>query len=162
KSVVISSILNITEDRPTAAENDILERQGRFRTTCTCTLRVGTAQRKGPPFMLASFRRVLTPTAVVQLLVGWLGFVALTIVQPVIQGSLTTPLLFGLLAAIVAVIILCAFGVVTQAERLAHRLGDPYGTLELTLSIVIIEVILISAVMLGPGDHQTIARDSVM
>src|SRR5699024_5956602 len=52
--------------------------------------------------MLASFRRVLTPTAVVQLLVGWLGFVALTIVQPVIQGSLTTPLLFGLLAAIVA------------------------------------------------------------
>lgn len=112
--------------------------------------------------MLASIRRVLTPTAVVQLLVGWLGFVALTIVQSVIQGSLTTPLLFGLLAAIVAVIILCAFGVVTQAERLAHRLGDPYGTLVLTLSIVIIEVILISAVMLGPGEHQTIARDSVM
>jgi Ca2+:H+ antiporter len=32
----------------------------------------------------------------------------------------------------------------------------------LTLSIVLIEVILISAVMLGPGDHATIARDSVM
>src|SRR5699024_8742115 len=30
------------------------------------------------------------------------------------------------------------------------------------LSIVVIEVILISAVMLGPGDHTTIARDSVM
>lgn len=112
--------------------------------------------------MLASIQRVLTPIAVVQLLVGWLGFVALTIIQPVIQGSLTTPVLFGLLTAIVAVIILCAFGVVTQAERLAHRLGDPYGTLVLTLSIVIIEVILISAVMLGPGEHQTIARDSVM
>src|SRR5699024_4046138 len=41
-------------------------------------------------------------------------------------------------------------------------LGDPYGTLVLTLSIVGIEVILISAVMLGPGDHHTIARDSVM
>lgn len=32
----------------------------------------------------------------------------------------------------------------------------------LTLSIVLIEVILISAVMLGPGEHATIARDSVM
>ena len=31
-----------------------------------------------------------------------------------------------------------------------------------TLSIAAIEVILISAVMLGPGEHPTIARDSVM
>ena len=59
-------------------------------------------------------------------------------------------------------IIVCAFGVVKQAEALAHRLGDPYGSLVLTLSIVMIEVILIAAVMLGPGDHATIARDSVM
>src|SRR5699024_6402745 len=57
---------------------------------------------------------------------------------------------------------LCAFGVVVQAEHLAERLGDPYGTLVLTLPIVVIEVILISAVMLGPGEHATIARDSVM
>src|SRR5699024_8854975 len=35
-------------------------------------------------------------------------------------------------------------------------------SLVLTLSIVLIEVILISAVMLGPGEHTTIARDSVM
>src|SRR5699024_10700748 len=73
-----------------------------------------------------------------------------------------TPLVFLVLAAIVAVIIVCSGGVVTQAEHLAHRLGDPYGYLVLTLSIVAIEVILISAVMLGPSDHQTIARDSVM
>src|SRR5699024_10425659 len=38
----------------------------------------------------------------------------------------------------------------------------PIWHIVLTLSIVIIEVILISAVMLGPRDHQTIARDSVM
>src|SRR5690625_4870581 len=41
-------------------------------------------------------------------------------------------------------------------------MGDPYGSLVLTISIVLIEVILISAVMLGPGDHTTIGRDSVM
>src|SRR5690606_39211456 len=67
-----------------------------------------------------------------------------------------------LLGGIVAVITAAAFGVVTQAEHLAHRLGDPYGTLVLTISIAAIEVILISAVMLGPGQHTTIARDSVM
>ena len=70
-------------------------------------------------------------------------------------------MLFGILAAIVVVIVICAFGVVTHAEHLARRLGI-HGTLVLTLSIVIIEVILISAVMLGPGDYPTIARDSVM
>src|SRR5699024_5583216 len=63
---------------------------------------------------------------------------------------------------VVAVIMVCSFGVVTQAEKLADRMGDPYGSLVLTISIVLIEVILISAVMLGPGDHTTIGRDSVM
>src|SRR5699024_9521616 len=72
------------------------------------------------------------------------------------------PLLLGALAAIVGVILVCAFGVVHEAEHLARRLGDPYGSLVLTLSIVLIEVVLISAVMLGPGDHTAIARDSVM
>src|SRR5690606_7335126 len=66
------------------------------------------------------------------------------------------------LAVIVVVILICAFGVVHEAEHLARRLGDPYGSLVLTLSIALIEVVLIAAVMLGPGEHSTIARDSVM
>src|SRR5699024_8660002 len=67
-----------------------------------------------------------------------------------------------LLGAIIGIVILCAFGVVRQAEHLAHRLGEPYGTLVLTLAILIIEVVLISSVMLGPSEQQTIARDTVM
>lgn len=107
-------------------------------------------------------RTVLTRTAVVRLLLGWASFGVLLAFAPVLRNRLPSPLLWLILAAIVAVIIVCAFGVVTEAEHLAHRLGDPYGTLVLTLSIAAIEVILISAVMLGPGEHQTIARDSVM
>ncbi|WP_204374552.1 calcium:proton antiporter [Leucobacter musarum] len=107
-------------------------------------------------------RTVLTPAVVFRIVLGWAAFLALTLAQPLLGGHLPTPVLFLVLAAIVAVIIVCAGGVVTQAEHLAHRLGDPYGTLVLTLSIVLIEVILISAVMLGPGEHATIARDSVM
>ncbi|WP_188805716.1 calcium:proton antiporter [Citricoccus zhacaiensis] len=107
-------------------------------------------------------RTVLTPSALARVVLGWVAFLALTLAKPVLDGHLPTLLLFAVLAAIVAVIIVCAVGVVNEAEHLAHRIGDPYGTLILTLSIVLIEVILISAVMLGPGDHATIARDSVM
>ncbi|MFZ3566584.1 calcium:proton antiporter [Streptomyces sp. BH097] len=112
--------------------------------------------------VVSGIRNVLTPRALTQLLLGWIAFGALLVAGPALEGPLSTPVLFGLLAVIVLVIVACAFGVVTQAERLSHRLGDPYGTLVLTLSIVVIEVILISSVMLGPGEHATIARDSVM
>lgn len=89
---------------------------------------------------------------------GWGAVAILFFSTP--EPSLAAPYLS--LAAIIGVIIICAFGVVKQAEALGRRLGDPYGSLVLTLSIVLIEVILICAVMLGPGDHTTIARDSVM
>lgn len=110
----------------------------------------------------SSLRTVLTPPTIFRIVLGWVAFLILILTRPLLAGHLPTPVLFALLAAIVAVIIVCSGGVVAQAEHLAHRLGDPYGTLVLTLSIVFIEVILISAVMLGPGEHDTIARDSVM
>lgn len=62
---------------------------------------------------------------------------------------------------LLAVIIWAAFGVVHEAEILAARLGEPYGTLILTLSIVIIEVALISAVMLGAKGAPTLGRDTM-
>ncbi|MFC7579873.1 calcium:proton antiporter [Schaalia naturae] len=99
---------------------------------------------------------------VARIAVGWGACVGLLVAGPLLEPSVPTALLAGVLVAIVVVITVCAFGVVGQAEALAHRLGDPYGSLVLTLSIVLIEVVLISAVMLGPGEHATIARDSVM
>ncbi|MBD8042513.1 calcium:proton antiporter [Arthrobacter sp. Sa2BUA2] len=84
------------------------------------------------------------------------------IAGPLLEPPVAVPVLIIALVIIVGVILVCAFGVVHEAEHLARRLGDPYGSLILTLSIVMIEVILIAAVMLGPGEHATIARDSVM
>ena len=110
----------------------------------------------------ATLRDAFSSAVIFRLILGWGTFVATLVARPWLHGTLSTPVLTAVLVGIITVIILCAFGVVAQAEHLAHRLGDPYGTLILTLSIVIIEVILISAVMLGPGDHTTIARDSVM
>ena len=105
---------------------------------------------------------ILTPSALVRLLVGWGAVLGMLGAGPLLGPFIPAWLLVGALALIVAVILLCAFGVVNEAEHLARRLGDPYGSLVLTLSIVLIEVVLISAVMLGPGEHATIARDSVM
>ena len=110
----------------------------------------------------ASSARVLTRSAIIKLALGWGSVGVLAFAGNALSGALSTPVLFAILAAIVAVILVAASGVVTEAEHLAEKLGDPYGTLVLTLSIVLIEVILISAVMLGPGEHPTIARDSVM
>ena len=58
-------------------------------------------------------------------------------------------------------ILWCAFGVVGEAEHLAELLGEPVGTLVLTLSIVIIEVVLIGAVALGGDSAPTLGRDTM-
>ena len=107
-------------------------------------------------------RTVLTRAALARLALGWIAVGAATLLSPLLARPLPSAVLALVLAAIVAIIVVAAGGVVQQAEALARRLGDPYGTLVLTLSIVVIEVVLIAAVMLGPGEHTTIARDSVM
>jgi Ca2+:H+ antiporter len=62
---------------------------------------------------------------------------------------------------LLAVIFWCAFGVVGRADHLAELLGEPLGTLVLTLTIVIIEVALISALMLGAHSAPTLGRDTM-
>jgi Ca2+:H+ antiporter len=59
-----------------------------------------------------------------------------------------------------AVILGSSLAVVRHAEALAARLGDPYGTLILTLSVTFIEAMSISAVMLH-GNNPTIVRDTL-
>ncbi|MGO2027925.1 MULTISPECIES: calcium:proton antiporter [Brevibacterium] len=112
--------------------------------------------------MTAAIHSILTPTAIARLILGWGAFAALLFADPLLASPVPGPLLVTALVIIVGVILICAFGVVHEAEHLARRLGDPYGSLVLTLSIVLIEVVLIAAVLLGPGEHATIARDSVM
>lgn len=68
---------------------------------------------------------------------------------------------FTLAWGTVVVVVWCAFGVVEQADHLAEILDEPLGTLILTLSIVIIEVALIAAVMLGARAVPTLGRDTM-
>ena len=55
----------------------------------------------------------------------------------------------------------CAFSVVRHAEAIAEKLGEPYGTLVLTLSVIVIEVSLLAAIMLHGQNNPTLARDAM-
>lgn len=59
------------------------------------------------------------------------------------------------------VMLWCAFSVVRHADALAELLGEPLGTLILTLSVVGIEVSVIAAVMLTGDAAPTLARDTM-
>jgi Ca2+:H+ antiporter len=59
------------------------------------------------------------------------------------------------------VIMWCAFAVVRHANGLAALLGEPYGTLILTMSVIVIEVSLISGIMLSGESNPTLARDAM-
>src|ERR1700736_6081355 len=73
------------------------------------------------------------------------------------------PSAFGWLFAAVLLVILfgTVFAAVHHAEVVAERIGEPFGTLLLTLSVTIIEVALIATIMLGEKAVTTLARDTV-
>lgn len=76
--------------------------------------------------------------------------------------GLNNPWVVGVLFGwLFGVILGAAFGVVHHAETLAHKYGEPYGTLILTLAVIGIEVIMISAIMLHEENEPTFARDTI-
>jgi Ca2+:H+ antiporter len=74
-----------------------------------------------------------------------------------------TPSPAGLAFAAVLLVILfgTVFAAVHHAEAIAERIGEPYGTLLLTLAVTVIEVALIATIMLGEKPVPTLARDTV-
>jgi Ca2+:H+ antiporter len=58
-------------------------------------------------------------------------------------------------------ILVSAFGVVRHADCLAVKLGEPLGTLILTLSVIGMEVIMVAALMLTGNPHPAMARDTM-
>lgn len=67
-----------------------------------------------------------------------------------------------LVAAEATALIATVFAAVFHAELVAHRVGEPFGTLVLAVAVTVIEVALIVSVMLsgGPG-ADSLARDTV-
>ena len=77
-------------------------------------------------------------------------------------SNLSHPVWFTLILVWLLLIILTSiFAVVRHAESLAEKLGEPLGTLVLTLSVTSIEVMIIIATMLTGKGSPTLARDAM-
>ncbi|MBX5189899.1 calcium:proton antiporter [Rhizobium sp. NZLR3b] len=63
-------------------------------------------------------------------------------------------------AALVGTIVLASIRVAHHAELLAIKVGDPYGTMILTLSAVAVEVIIL-AIMMSGESSPTLVRDTI-
>jgi Ca2+:H+ antiporter len=61
----------------------------------------------------------------------------------------------------IAIMLGAVFAAVELADVIAHRVGEPYGTLVLTLAVTVIEVALIESIVLTPNSPPALARDTV-
>src|SRR6187399_1808478 len=89
-----------------------------------------------------------------------------TIVTPVIAWlayfgiSLDLGILYTFFLA--AVLVAGVLAAVHHAEVVAHRVGEPFGSLILAVAVTVIEVALIVTLMVtGAEDTSTLARDTV-
>ena len=91
----------------------------------------------------------------------WWSLAAPALGCALLAGSyLGLPALPSLLLA--AVLLGCVIAAVHHAEVVAHRVGEPFGTLLLAVAVTIIEVALIISMMMSAPDHAAaLARDTV-
>jgi len=98
------------------------------------------------------------PTGLLSLIISIIAYLALAQADKVMHigqpESLTISILFVLL------IINLAFQLSFQVEYVAERLKEPYGTMILTISAVVIEVVII-VMMLSHTSSTTLARDAI-
>jgi Ca2+:H+ antiporter len=94
---------------------------------------------------LASWTTLVPVIAIIVLALAW--------------GRELSGVLAGLVTALLAGAVLAA---VHHAEVVAHRVGEPFGSLVLAVAVTVIEVALIVTLMIaGEGKTETLARDTV-
>ncbi|HWU63059.1 MAG TPA: calcium:proton antiporter [Ensifer sp.] len=64
-------------------------------------------------------------------------------------------------AAIVVVIVMVSTRVAHHAEEIARKVRDPYGSMVLTLSAVLVEVVILGIVMQAEDASPTLVRDTI-
>lgn len=81
--------------------------------------------------------------------------------ESVLQSQMSSPVGLLLTVGLFVVVMAAIFAVVRHSDALAIKLGDPYGTLILTLSVILLEVVMISSVMLTGDANPVLARDTM-
>ncbi|PMH33167.1 calcium:proton antiporter [Vibrio sp. 10N.286.49.C2] len=81
--------------------------------------------------------------------------------ESVLQSQMSSPVGLLLTVGLFVVVMAAIFAVVRHSDALAIKLGDPYGTLILTLSVILLEVVMISSIMLTGDANPVLARDTM-
>ncbi len=102
-----------------------------------------------------------TPIASIAFPILALGFVLAAPALGFVAGASTSPLAIALSAVMLVIMLGAIFAAVHHADVIAHRLGEPFGTLVLTLAVTVIEVALIESIVLTPNSSPALARDTV-
>ena len=90
----------------------------------------------------------------------WTTSVPILAVILYLSGYLDNNFIFQVIAGVLLVI--CVMSAVHHSEIVAHRVGEPYGTIILAVSITIIEVAIIVSLMITGGEqYASFARDTV-
>ena len=93
----------------------------------------------------------------------WSWTALLPVIAIVVLGVAWGREMSGVLVIVVTVLLAGAvLAAVHHAEVVAHRVGEPYGSLVLAVAVTVIEVALIVTLMIsGDGKTETLARDTV-
>ena len=76
------------------------------------------------------------------------------------SGTIHNSSIFQIIASVL--LILSVMSAVHHSEIIAHKVGEPYGTIILAISITVIEVSIIISLMISGGDEAvSLARDTV-
>jgi Ca2+:H+ antiporter len=88
---------------------------------------------------------------------------AVALAASALAGPAAASPVLGVVLPIVGLVVLMAvvFAVVYHADVIAHRTGEPYGTLVLTVAVTVIEVALILSIMLAGKGRPELARETV-
>ncbi len=117
---------------------------------------MNTAQAQHP--FNRTLRRLTTEAAIV------VGAVSVAVLYTVGKGWVesNSAIVLTLLSLwLFGVMLWLAFGAVRHADAIAHALGEPLGTIVLTLSVICIEVALVVTVSLTGQGTPTLARDTM-
>src|SRR5262249_50065099 len=92
----------------------------------------------------------------------WWAWAWPTLAWVILVAAYLAPGNGAIAAAAGAVLIATVFAAVSPAGVVAHRTGEPFGTLVLAIAVTVIEVALIVSVMVAaPAEKAGLARDTV-
>lgn len=96
-----------------------------------------------------------------------LALAVLTLAALILGKGVVASMLASSVAAVLILLVICAVilaaavATVRHADVLAHRLGEPFGTLLLTLAITGLEVAMVGFVMSTGDEKPALARDTM-